>query len=221
MAANFFISDVRDRFRQLSVREQVLIVLVAGAVIYYLVDAFVFVPQKQRQQALENSQVALQNQMKALTEELSAVGRIRADDFEQKEREYLLLKQQVAQLHAVVNGVTAEAPKMNKLVGDVLSSAPARVKAMVIRTSPVSPVSGVQKSAAPEPGQANAASLAVYKHGLDIELRGSYLDLLNYLNKLEDAHSKLFWSNAVFAVGTYPENTLRASVFMLSTQPNL
>jgi len=221
MLANFFMSDVRDKFRSLSLREQLLVVLVVGAAIYYLVDVFVFASQKQREQVLQNNQAVLQAQIKTISEELVAVGRIRTDDYEQKEREYQLLKQQVAQLHAVVSGVTTEAPKMVKLVRDVLGAAPVRAKTVAVKTLPVSPVSGVQKPGAPAVGQTNAAPLAVYKHGLDIEFRGNYLDLLSYLNKLEDAHSNLFWSNAVLAVGTYPENTLRASVFMLSTQPNL
>ena len=218
MFANFSLSDVRDKFQQLSMREQWLVVLVLGAALYFLVDSFVFASQNKRQQDMESELKALQTQMVVLAADMKAVERTRADELEQKEREYRTLKQQVAQLDAVTGSVTAEAPKIGKLVGDVLGAAPARVRAVGIKTIPVKTLFA-QKPANSAAGA--APQQVVYKHGLDIELRGSYLDLLKYLNLLEDAHSKLFWTNAAFTAGTYPENTLRASVFMLSTQPNL
>lgn len=215
MFANFSISDLRDRFQQLSMREQLLVVVVLGAAVYFLVDALVFASQKQRQNDIETELTALQSQMKVLSAQMSVVERTRADELEQKEQEYRTLKQQVTQLDAVSANVSLEAPKIGKLVGDVVGSAPSRVRTVGIKTVPV------QKLFAPKAVGSSAAGPTIYKHGLDIELRGSYLDLLNYLNKLEDAHAKLFWSNATFSAGTYPDNTLRASVFMLSTQPNL
>lgn len=218
MFANFSVSEVRDRFQQLSLREQALVILVLGAAIYFLVDALVFAPQKQRQQDMEAELTVLQSQMKILSAEMSVVERTRADELELKEREYRMLKQQVDQLNAVTDSVTTEATKVAKLVGDVLGAAPARVRAVGIKTVPVKSFN-VQRPAGSSTG--GVSQQTIYKHGLDIELRGSYLDLLNYLNKLEDAHSKLFWSNTTFSAGAYPDNTLRASVFMLSTQPNL
>lgn len=218
MFANFSISELRDRVQQLSMREQLLVILVVGAAIYFLIDALVFSSQKQRQQDIDADLSALQSQVKVLTAQISVVERTRADELEQKQQEYRTLQQQVKQLDAVSGSVTAEVPKIAKLVGDVLGAAPTRVRAVGVKTVPVKALF-TSKSTGSTP---NAASTPpIYKHGLDIELRGSYLDLLNYLNKLEDAHAKLFWSNATFSAGTYPDNTLRASVFMLSTQPNL
>jgi MSHA biogenesis protein MshJ len=218
MVANFSISDVRDRFQQLSVREQWLVIVVLGAAIYFLIDALVFVSQKQRGQNIDNELQVLQSQMVVLGAEMKVVERTRADELEQKERELRRLKQQVAQLDAVVGSVSAEAPRIGKLVGDVLGAAPVRVRVVGIKTLPVKTLFAPKASA---PGASSPAQSMVYKHGLDIELRGNYLDLLKYINQLEETHSKLFWSNAAITAGVYPDNTLRATVFMLSTQPNL
>jgi len=219
MFGTFSIFDVRDRFQQLSMREQLLVVLVVGAAIYFLVDSLVFASQKQRQLDMDTELSVLQSQMKVLTAEMSVVERTRADELEVKEREYRTLQQQVKQLDAVSGSVSTEAPRIAKLVGDVLGAAPARVRAVGVKTVPVKTLF------TPKPATGSAANAAsaqtIYKYGLDIELRGNYLDLLSYLNKLEDAHAKLFWSNATFSAGTYPDNTLRASVFMLSTHSNL
>lgn len=216
MLAYLSLSEVRDKFQQLSMREQLLVMLVVGAAIYLLIDALVFSTQKQRQQDIENEVKVQQSQIVVLKAEMAAVERTRADELEQKEREYRGLKQQVAQLEAVTTNVSTEAPKIGKLAGDVLGVMPAKVKAVGVKTVPVKTLFNT-----PKPAGAAAATAPVYVHGLDIELRGTYLDLLKYLNQLEEAHPKLFWSNATFGAGAYPENTLRASVFMLSTQPKL
>lgn len=221
MFANFSISELRDKFQQLTVREQLLVLLVVGAAIYLLMDALVFSPQNQRQQEMQNNLKTMQAQVMALSAELAVVERTRTDELEKKEYEYQLLKQKVAQLDAVVGNVVPEAPKLSKLVGEVLGATTSKVKAVGIKTEAVKPLFSIQQRTTSTSGKAaNVAVPQVYRHGLDIELRGSYLDLLSYLNKLEDANAKLFWSNATFSAGTYPENTLRASVFMLSAQPN-
>lgn len=215
MFANFSFSDLRERFQQLSLREQLLVVAVVGAALYFLVDSLVFASQKQRHQETETAQKMLQSQIVVLSAEMSAIVRTRADELEQKEREYSLLKQQVAQLDAVAGHVSSELPKISQLVSDVLGAAPAKVKVVGIRTVPVKPLSGAGK-----PGAAGSVQ-ALYKHGFELEVRGSYLDLLSYLRQLEEAHPQLFWSNVLLTAGTFPENTLRASVFMLSTQAKL
>jgi MSHA biogenesis protein MshJ len=218
MVVNFSISDVRDRFQQLSLREQWLVVLVLGAAIYFLVDALVFTSQKRRGRDIESELQTLQSQLVVLGAEMKVVERTRADELEMKEREYRTLKQQVAQLDAVSGSVSAQAPRLGKLVGEVMGAVPDRVRAVGIKTVPVKPLFAAKTAT---PGAAVVARSEVYKHGLDMELRGSYLDLLKYLNLLEQTQPQLFWSNATFTAGVYPENTLRATVFMLSTQPNL
>jgi MSHA biogenesis protein MshJ len=224
MFANIFFSDVRDRYQRLSLRERLLVLLVLGVVFYFFFDGVVFDSQHRRRHELESSEAQLQKQIAEVSLELSSVARPRSDELERREQEYRSLKQKVEQLDAVLAGVSAETPKIAKLVGGVLAAVPVRVKAVGVKTVPVKALLGnAQPSAAPASGKTEmaAAQQPIYKHGVDIELRGSYLDLLNYLNKLEDAHTKLFWSDAAFSAGTYPENTLRASVFMLSTKSNL
>ena len=63
MFANFSLSDVRDKFQQLSMREQWLVVLVLGAAIYFLVDALVFTSQKRRGRDIESELQTLQSQL--------------------------------------------------------------------------------------------------------------------------------------------------------------
>ena len=218
------IANVRDRLQQLSMREQLLVLGVLAAAIYLIFDVLVFNVQSLRAQELESSQAALRAQIKGVSAEMAAVERSHADQFEQKEREFRLLKQQVAQLDALSGSVSEQAPAVGKLVSEVLAASSSGVRAVGIKTMPVKPLFVTPRPASATAAQGTAPRAAppeVYKHGVDIELRGNYLDLMKLLARLEDANPRLFWSSTVLNANAYPENTLRASVFLLSKQANL
>ncbi len=222
MAKQYSLSDVRDRLQQLSLREQLLAVGVIGAAIYFLFDVLVFKTQSLREEQLQSEQTTLQTQLLGLKAELTMVERSHNDQFEQKERELRQLKQQVAQLDALSGSVSEQAPPVGKLVSELLAASTPGVRTVGVKTVAAKPVPLAAKAAdAAQAGAAKPAPALVYKHGVDIELRGNYLDIMKLLARLEDANPKLFWSSTVLSAGTYPENTLRASVFLLSKQANL
>jgi len=219
MSMPFLIAQVRDKLQQMSLREQLLVLVGVAVAIYLFFDVLVFSAQQLRVRALQDQQTALQLQVTVLTADLAAAERIQADAVEKKDQELRQLKQQAAQLEALTASVIEQAPALRQLVSDVLAVSSARVSAVGVKTLPVKPVT---LAAAPVPGKApQAGPGTLYKHGLDIELRGSYLDLMRVLAKLEEANPKLLWSSAVLDAKAYPENTLRTSVFLLSKQANL
>ena len=219
MTRQYSLSDIRNRLQLMSLREQLLAVLVISAAIYFLFDALVFKLQKQREEDLQNQQTALQAQILGLKTELAMVERSQTDQFAQKEREFRLLKQQVAQLNALSGSVSEQAPAVDKLVSEVLASSSPGVRTVGVKTIAAKLVPLAAKAtAAGQTGASKAPLAQVYKHGVDIELRGNYLDIMKMLDRLEDANPKLLWSGLVLSAGTYPENTLRASVFLLSKQ---
>lgn len=224
MFANFSYTDLRDKLQNLSRREQLLVLVVLAAAIYLLLDALVFAPQARREQALLDNQKVLQSQMTVLSAEIAAVQNAKVDNLAQKQAEFLLLKRQSALLDNVVQSVTTDVPKIRLLMSELLGAKSARVKAVSIKTLPVKPLLSQSKPASGAAGPAGAGALSpatVYKHGLEIELRGGYLDLMAFLSSVEEAHPKLLWSNATLTADKYPENILRVSVFLLSTQANL
>ncbi len=222
MTKQYALSDLRNRLQLLSLREQLLGLVVLAAAIYFLFDALVFNPQKLRQEELQNQQTALQAQILGLKTELAMVERTQTDQFVQKEREFRQLQQQVAQLDALSGSVNEQAPAVDKLVSALLAASSPGVRTVGVKTVAAKPVPLAAKVAAAGQAPGNKAPQAqVYKHGVEMELRGNYLDIMKLLARLEDANPKLFWSSAVLSAGTHPENTLRASVFLLSKQANL
>lgn len=219
MSMPLLIAQVRDKLQQMSLREQLLVLAGLGAAIYLFFDVLVFNTQVLRAQAIQDRQAALQLQVTVLSADLAAIERSRADEFEKTDQEFRQLKQQMAQLDALTGTVIEQVPAVGQLVSDVLAASSAGARAVGVRTVPVKPIT---LASGPAQGKAPKANPeALYKHGVDIELRGNYLDLMRLLTKLEEANPKLLWSSAVLNAAAYPESTLRASVFLLSKQANL
>ena len=76
------------------------------------------------------------------------------------------------------------------------------------------PVSGLL-----EPKEGDAAH-NVYKHGIELTLQGGYLDLLDYLARLENLPVQMFWAQAKMDASEYPRVRLAVIVYTLSLDKN-
>jgi MSHA biogenesis protein MshJ len=63
--------------------------------------------------------------------------------------------------------------------------------------------------------------LVVFKHGLRLELKGGYLDALEYLADIEALGVRFFWESVTYEAEEYPAGILTIDVFTLSTQEQL
>lgn len=62
----------------------------------------------------------------------------------------------------------------------------------------------------------NAPGNQVFKHGVQLTLRGNYLDLLNYLSELEKLPQQMYWAKAQMNVVKYPASELTLVLYTLS-----
>ena len=63
--------------------------------------------------------------------------------------------------------------------------------------------------------------LVIYKHGIELTLQGSYLDVLRYLAAIENLGVRFFWESVEYEVKAYPLGEVAIEVFTLSTQEQL
>ena len=56
----------------------------------------------------------------------------------------------------------------------------------------------------------------VYKHGIEMTLQGRYLDLLDYLRRMETLPWQMFWARAHMDANDYPDVRITVTVFTLS-----
>ena len=81
------------------------------------------------------------------------------------------------------------------------------VKLMSLKTLPVSRL---------REGKQADDVVNVYKHSVEILLQGHYLDVLNYLDRLEKLPRQMFWSEARMDMRDYPAVYITVTVFTLS-----
>lgn len=87
------------------------------------------------------------------------------------------------------------------------------------------PMAALAGAGAPPPAPAPAAGPAVpaakapdllFRHGVEITLSGSYLDMIAYMEALEAMPTQLFWGKAEFEVDQYPNARLTLTLYTLS-----
>ena len=71
------------------------------------------------------------------------------------------------------------------------------------------------EDSAAAPGQAPAPAL-LYRHGVEVTVRGNYLDMIDYMSALEAMPTRLFWGRAQLDVEAYPAARLTLTLYTLS-----
>ncbi|HEX5364876.1 MAG TPA: agglutinin biogenesis protein, partial [Gallionella sp.] len=56
----------------------------------------------------------------------------------------------------------------------------------------------------------------IFRHAVQITVRGSYLELLNYLAALEKLPTQMLWGEVKFAVERHPDAVLTVTLSTLS-----
>lgn len=172
---------------------------------------------------------------------LSAIeSRITAADIE-----LTTARQRIAVLSSTMKGVNSESELSQQLlskraeVGQLEKAlgAVTRVRTLILE-KPL-PISTLMRSALRTPNSrvvvdgakilaptvalpAQGSQPAIFRHGIEVQVRGGFGDLLEYLAQLE-RDERIFWSGLELATKTYPELSLSFSLYSLSTEekPNL
>jgi MSHA biogenesis protein MshJ len=102
-----------------------------------------------------------------------------------------------------------------------------RLKLVGVRTLPVDPLSSIVDAGEKAKGM-TAATLAaaapaavkgpelLFRHGVELTARGSYLDMVDYMAALEALPTQLFWGRAQLDVEEYPTVRLTLTLYTLS-----
>jgi MSHA biogenesis protein MshJ len=86
---------------------------------------------------------------------------------------------------------------------------------MALKAATVMPVSAPAPAVAGAAAPAPAPSL-LYRHGVEVTVRGNYLDMVNYMDALESMPTQLFWGRAQLEVEEYPSARLTLTLYTLS-----
>ncbi len=201
-----------DRFDALSMRERGLIALTMLVALGFAWWSLYAEPQSARlaQQAADNQRLAAEvARTRAAVADIRA--RIAGGVHREKESELALLKQELARVEERLEVETVELidpEKMFRLMHQLVSGQ-SRLKLLGLKRREV-------KSALPV-ADGDEAEPAIYRHVLEIEFAGRYLDILDYVQSLEALDWKLLWDEIEINSGKYPAVTLKLAISTLST----
>ncbi|EKU80322.1 type II secretion system protein GspM [Massilia timonae] len=212
------ILTLRARIDALSLRERALVCLAACALLAFLGHALVLAPMEAAQEALR-AQIAQQRSGMAAIDE-AITGRVQAfqhDPDAQARTRLNALRQEMGQLGdqllAIEHGLVPP-ERMGPLIDGILR-ANGRLKLVSMRTLPVEPLAG-PGAPAPAATPAPAAAPLLYRHGIEVTVRGNYLDMVDYMSALDAMPTRMFWGRAQLDVEEYPAARLTLTLHTLS-----
>ena len=201
-------------------RERALIFVMVLVVVWGLLSVLFMDPllAKKKRLTLEASQQQTQmQQLQAQIENVLSGGRVDPDAAIRVR--LAVLNQKLEQSRAALQSVRQSLvppEKMARMLGDVLTQN-RNLKLVSLKTLPVSGVLEMPADAAPpKTGEKPPAGPAIYKHGVEIAVSGSYAELTQYLDTMEKLPWRMIWGKAEMRVEEYPLVTLTITLYTLS-----
>lgn len=228
------------RIDALSQRERVLVFAVVVAALALLGNLAVLGPLQGRQDALRK-QIAQQRSTLAETHQAIArkVAEAGADPDQALRTQLSTVRADTAHmsesLRAMQTGLVP--PERIAPLLETILRANGRLKLVSMQTLPVGSLNDMGKddadADAAKPAANPAASAAstaaasgvakqsdlLYRHGVELTVRGSYLDMVDYMGALEALPTQLFWGKAQLQVEQYPTVRLTLTLYTLSLDP--
>lgn len=213
------LAELLDRFDRLSLRERGLVAAAALGLMLVIWDVAVQGPLQRKHRVREQAVVALRAEVQGLERSAQTLAaQVQDDPVRAASQAVAALKAEIAGLDQRLTGATAgliEPREMGRVLEDVLART-ARLKLLSLRTLPAEPlVPVVPAAAAPAAQPAVAAGPQVWRHGVEIEVSGSYLDTLEFLQALEGLPWRFYWDRVDFAVEQHPRGRARLLVHTL------
>jgi MSHA biogenesis protein MshJ len=206
-----------DRLDAMSLRERVLIFLAVAVVIVAIADSALFEPILLRQKV--NSQRIQQqdDEIRTMRVQVQAYAQARTGDNTSAKRQRLeKRKLELAALDrelAAKQGDLVPPERMAKMLSEIVKRNP-DIELVSLRTLAASGLTqSLTAVLGPAPG-----GLAMYRHGIEIAVSGSYLKMLNYVGELERLPAKIMWGNMELQAGAYPVVTLKITLYTFSPE---
>jgi MSHA biogenesis protein MshJ len=213
------------RIDVLSLRERVLMFAAAAAGAVFLAWFLGLKPMFAQQEALRRQIVQQQNHIEGIDTEVRVTVEAAQIDPDAPVRQKLAAvrartESLAGSLRAMQNGLVPP-ERMAPLV-DAILRANGRLQLVSMRTLAAEPIVAAETGGpaavpAPAPVPAPVADAALlYRHGVEVTVRGNYLDMIGYMAALESMPTQLFWGRAQLEAETWPSSRLTLNLYTLS-----
>ena len=202
----------------LSLRERLLVFAALAFVLISLIHVLLIDSLLAEQKKLAGQVTQQQEKMKEIRGRLDALLQARKSDADSPLRQRLnQIRQQIAEGDAYLQNRRSqlvEPEQMADLLQQVLLKN-SKLQLLSLQTLPAAPLA--EKTAKPEgAGAAAVPDMQIYRHGVQLTIRGNYLGLLHYLAELEQLPSAMYWGMARMNVVQHPDAELTLTIYTLS-----
>lgn len=219
-----------ERLDKMTLRERVLIFGAFSVLVVFVLGNLWVMPSWNEQRAMAATLAAKQAQNQALQAQYTQIEQSYGRNLDDENKARLnALNQRLQSLDPSMVGVTralVSPQEMARLLEDVLHHNQS-LQVVSIESLPpeplLPPVEKTDQTDASIPAttaEGTAPPLenftGFYKHGMRVEVRGRYADIVNYLNALEGLRWKVFWGQVTLETEEYPVSHLTLVVYTLS-----
>lgn len=202
----------------MSKRERVLIFVTVIGLAISLINLLLLEPLLVRQKALRGQISQQQQQMSALQTQIAAVLQENSPNSNAPQRNQIKkIQLEIDEGKVYLNSNREKLVQPGKMADHLrqLLSKNNRLQLVALQTLPVTQLIEQPKDAQTAVA-ASEIDKQVFKHGVQLTLRGNYMDLLQYLSALENLPQQMFWAKAQMTVGKYPLSELTLILYTLS-----
>ena len=202
-----------DRLDAMSLRERVLIFLAVAVVIVAIADSALFDPISRRQKVNSQRIHQQEDEIRTMQGQVQAYAQARTGDNAGAKRQRLEKRRlELAALDRELAARRSELvppERMAKMLHEIVKRNP-DVELVSLRSLPAT---GLTQSLTAILG---SGGLALYRHGIEITVSGSYLKMLGYVGQLERLPAKIMWGNMELQAAAYPAVTLKITFYTFS-----
>jgi MSHA biogenesis protein MshJ len=202
-----------ERIDNLELRERILLLAAAVAVMFLLIDTLILQPTLKAQQVARQQIVDLEVKLNSLRQSAQLLSyKSDSDPMASRRQSRDQLAAELTELDTRIIsqlGALVEPAQAARVLEQLLSSHTGlKLTTLNASAEPLKDMDLEQPSETP--------GLARYQ--LDMVVQGSYLDLLNYLQSLEAMPWKFFWQQVDFQATEHPHAETRLQLYTLGAQ---
>lgn len=217
--------ELNDRFRALSVREQTLYSAVVVASFFLIIDQLMLQPvTEERDRVARGTEFA----RASIDRSTATIEQLDNTVLSQKEREAQerieLLQAQIGEIENQMKTTVESLVPPSAIVSilEELLATSGDLELVELRSHAPQPItsqpaaeSGSQKTMDRSPG---AEDSTLYRHGLTLEIQGSFVATADYLRRLEASPWHLLWERFEYTVEEHPVARIRIDLHTISDQ---
>jgi MSHA biogenesis protein MshJ len=202
------------KFLEVSLREQILILLCGLAVVILMMYNFLLEPMIENSGKLQQKSIGAKKEISILVGQVSELtNTLKTNPNDPVLERIALLKRQIQNITNQLQTQTDNLVPANEMAGMLENVLVGSKGLKLIELQSIAPIS-ISLGQSQE-GEEPIAGL--YRHGVTLAFEGSYFDIQRYLEKLESLPWQFYWKKFDYLVGEYPTASVELEIYTLST----